>query len=31
MLELLFKYCSIEDILIQNNEGYIKEYIELNS
>ncbi|MGU9159175.1 YobI family P-loop NTPase, partial [Clostridium perfringens] len=23
MLELLFKYCSIEDILIQNNEGYI--------
>lgn len=31
MLELLFKYCSIEDILIQNDEGYIKEYIELNS
>ncbi|MBI6027629.1 YobI family P-loop NTPase, partial [Clostridium perfringens] len=31
MLELLFKYCSIEDILIQNNDGYIKEYIELNS
>lgn len=31
ILELLFKYCSIEDILIQNNDGYIKEYIELNS
>ncbi|WP_195237742.1 YobI family P-loop NTPase [Clostridium perfringens] len=31
MLELLFKYCSIEDILIQNDDGYIKEYIELNS
>lgn len=31
ILELLLKYCSIEDILIQNYDGYIKEYIELNS
>ncbi|MDU6482103.1 MAG: hypothetical protein E6538_08895 [Paeniclostridium sordellii] len=31
ILELLFKYCSIEDILEQNADGYIKEYIELNS
>lgn len=31
ILELLFKYCSIEDILIQNDDGYIKEYIELDS
>ena len=31
MLELLFKYCSIEDILIQNDNAYIKEYIELKS
>lgn len=31
ILELLLKYCSVENILIQNNDGYIKEYIELNS
>ena len=31
ILELLLKYCSIENILIQNNDGYIKKYIELNS
>ncbi len=31
ILELLLKYCSIENVLIQNNDGYIKEYIELNS